>query len=175
MRRTTSATLDPGSTGASAAGVAGAAAAAGSAPGHGSDSGSALAAGSGSGVADVLRTEFPFVLPRGYVDSAGVVHRDGVMRLATARDELVPLRDDRVRENPAYLTVVLLGRVVTRLGSHTDIHAGVIEDLFAADLAFLQDLYRRVNQEGHTRAGVNCPECGHAFAIDLAGGRLGES
>ena len=79
------------------------------------------------------------------------------------------------RENPAYLTVVLLGRVVTRLGSHTDIHAGVIEDLFAADLAFLQDLYRRVNQEGHTRAGVNCPECGHAFAIDLAGGRLGES
>ncbi len=64
-----------------------------------------------------LVTEFPFVLPRGYVDAAGTVHRDGVMRLATARDELVPLRDDRVRENPAYLTVVLLGRVVTRLGT----------------------------------------------------------
>jgi hypothetical protein len=126
-------------------------------------------------VQETLRTEFPFVLPRGYVDGSGVVHRDGVMRLATARDELVPLRDDRVRENPAYLTVVLLGRVVTRLGSVTDIHAGVIEDLFAADLAFLQDLYRRVNQEGHTRAGVDCPECGHAFAVDLAGGRLGES
>jgi hypothetical protein len=122
-----------------------------------------------------LVTEFPFVLPRGYVDSSGTLHRDGVMRLATARDELVPLRDDRVRENPAYLTVVLLGRVVTRLGSVTDIHAGVMENLFAADLAFLQDLYRRVNQEGHTRAGVTCPECGHAFAIDLAGGRLGES
>ena len=71
-----------------------------------------------------LVTEFPFVLPRGYVDSAGTVHRDGVMRLATARDELVPLRDDRVRENPAYLTVVLLGRVVTRLGTITDVHAG---------------------------------------------------
>jgi len=122
-----------------------------------------------------LVTEFTFMLPRGYVDSSGAVHRDGVMRLATARDELVPLRDDRVRENPAYLTVVLLGRVVTRLGSVTDIHAGVIENLFAADLAFLQDLYRRVNQEGHTRAGVTCPDCGHAFAVDLAGSRLGES
>ncbi len=125
--------------------------------------------------ADVLRTEFPFVLPRGYVDSSGTVHRDGVMRLATARDELVPLRDDRVRENPQYLTVVLLARVVMRLGSVTDIHAAVIENLFAADLAFLQDLYRRINQEGHTRAGVTCPECGHEFSVDLAGGRLGES
>ena len=128
-----------------------------------------------SNAEDRLVTEFPFVLPRGYVDAAGTVHRDGVMRLATARDELVPLRDDRVRENPAYLTVVLLGRVITRLGSVTDIHAGIMENLFAADLAFLQDLYRRVNQEGHTRAGVTCPDCGHAFAVDLAGGRLGES
>lgn len=124
---------------------------------------------------DRLVTEFPFVLPRGYVDDSGTLHRDGVMRLATARDELVPLRDDRVRENPAYLTVVLLARVVTRLGSVTDVHAGVIENLFAADLAFLQDLYRRVNQEGHARARVSCPECGSSFDVDLAGGRLGES
>jgi hypothetical protein len=124
---------------------------------------------------DRLVTEFPFVLPRGYVDASGTLHRDGVMRLATARDELVPLRDDRVRDNPAYLTVVLLARVVTRLGTVTDIHAGVMENLFAADLAFLQDLYRRVNQEGHTRAHVTCPECGGNFDIDLAGGRLGES
>src|SRR6266498_681691 len=123
----------------------------------------------------MLRTEFPFELPRGYVDDTGMVHRDGVMRLATARDELVPLRDDRVRENPAYLTVVLLARVVTRLGTVDDVHAGVIENLFASDLAFLQDLYRRVNQEGHTRAAVACPACGHEFAVDLAGGRLGES
>ena len=71
-----------------------------------------------------LRTEFSFLLPRGYVDGSGTVHRDGVMRLATARDELVPLRDDRVRENPAYLTVVLLGRVVTRIGTIDDVHAG---------------------------------------------------
>jgi hypothetical protein len=122
-----------------------------------------------------LRTEFAFELPRGYVDEAGTLHRSGTMRLATARDELIPLRDDRVRENPAFLTVVLLGRVVTRLGSITDVHAGIIENLFASDVAFLQDLYRRVNSEGHTRAGVTCPECQHHFTIDIAGGRLGES
>ncbi len=132
--------------------------------------------------ADPLRTEFSFELPRGYVDSSGTLHRSGVMRLATARDELVPLRDDRVRENPAYLTVVLLARVVTRLGSIDDVHAGIIENLFASDLAFLQDLYRRVNTEGTTQAGVRCPECKHSFAVDLAGSRsdiagsrLGES
>lgn len=122
-----------------------------------------------------LRTEFPFELPRGYVDGSGTVHRSGVMRLATARDELIPLRDDRVRENPAFLTVVLLGRVITRLGGVTDIHAGIIEDLFASDLAFLQDFYRRINTEGHTRAAVTCPECQHRFTVDIAGGRLGES
>ena len=122
-----------------------------------------------------LRTEFTFELPRGYVDDAGTVHREGTMRLATARDELIPLRDDRVRENSAYLTVVLLGRVVTRIGAITDVHAGVIENLFASDLAFLQDMYRRINSEGHTRAGVACPECGHKFVVDVAGSRLGES
>ncbi|MFD6072329.1 MULTISPECIES: zinc-ribbon domain-containing protein [Amycolatopsis] len=122
-----------------------------------------------------LRTEFAFELPRGYVDDAGRVHHSGVMRLATARDELVPLRDDRVRENSAFLTVVLLARVITRIGDVTDVHAGVIENLFASDLAFLQDMYRRVNSEGHTRAGVACPECGHGFVVDVAGGRLGES
>ena len=124
---------------------------------------------------DALRTEFAFTLPRGYVDSSGATHRDGVMRLATARDELVPLRDDRVRDNPAYLTVVLLARVVTRIGAIEDVHAGTIEQLFTADLAFLQDLYRRINQEGHTRAAVTCPECKAQFAVDVAGARLGES
>jgi hypothetical protein len=124
---------------------------------------------------DTLRTEFPFLLPRGYVDAGGTVHRDGVMRLATARDELVPLRDDRVRENSAYLTVVLLARVITRIGTIEDVHAGIVENLFAADLAFLQDLYRRVNTEGHTRASVTCPACSHSFAVDVSGGRLGES
>ena len=120
-----------------------------------------------------LRTEFDFVLPRGYVDRSGTVHRHGTMRLATARDELVPLHDDRVRENPAYLTVVLLGRVITRLGSVDDLHAGVVENMFAADVAFLQDLYRRINSEGHTRAGVACPACQHEFTVDVAGGGAG--
>ena len=124
---------------------------------------------------DRLVTEFEFELPRGYVDGSGTVHRHGVMRLATARDELVPLHDGRVRENPAYLTVVLLSRVIVSLGSVTDVHPGVVENMFASDLAFLQDLYRRVNQEGHTRAAVTCPACNHEFAVDVAGGRLGGS
>lgn len=127
-----------------------------------------------TGPPDPLRTEFPFTLPRGYVDAAGTVHRTGVMRLATARDELIPLRDDRVRENPAYLTVVLLARVITRLGGIEDVHAGIVENLFASDLAFLQDLYGRVNAEGHARAAVTCPACRHEFTIDLSGSRLGE-
>src|SRR5215471_9627824 len=120
----------------------------------------AQATAGGAGLAaDPLRTEFPFVLPRGYVDAAGTVHRTGVMRLATARDELVPLRDDRVRENPAYLTVVLLARVIAQLGSIEDVHVGIVEKMFASELAFLQDLYRRVNTEGHARAAVTCPAC----------------
>jgi hypothetical protein len=127
-----------------------------------------------AGPSEPLRTEFPFTLPRGYVDAAGTVHRDGVMRLATARDELIPLRDDRVRENPAYLTVVLLARVITRLGGLDDVHVGIVENLFASDLAFLQDLYGRVNAEGHARAAVTCPACRHEFTIDLSGSRLGE-
>jgi hypothetical protein len=122
-----------------------------------------------------FRTEFPFVLPRGYVDDSGTVHRNGVMRLATARDELVPLRDDRVRENPPYLSVVLLARVITRLGTIEDVDADMVGDFFASDLAFLQDLYKRVNAEGHTRAAVTCPSCQHDFDIDLAGAALGES
>lgn len=122
-----------------------------------------------------MQTEFAFTLPRGYVDSSGTVHREGRMRLATARDELVPLRDDRVRENPAYLTVVLLGRVITELGTLPHVDASLVEDMFASDLAFLQDFYRRINAEGHTLAAVTCPECHHEFAVDIAGGRLGES
>ena len=113
--------------------------------------------------------------PRGYVDSQGTVHRHGTMRLATARDELVPLVDDRVRQNPAYLTVVLLARVIDRIGTITDVHAGTIENLFATDLAFLQELYKRINTEGHTRAAVVCPACKHEMTVDLAGGRPGES
>lgn len=122
-----------------------------------------------------LRTEFDFELPRGYVDEAGTVHRTGTMRLATGRDELIPLRDLRVQENPAYLSVVLLTRVITRLGTVANIHDGVVESMFAADLAFLQDFYRQINAEGHTRASVACPHCSESFEVELGGSRLGES
>lgn len=122
-----------------------------------------------------LRTEFEFELPRGYVDDEGTVHRHGTMRLATARDELRPQIDLRVKENPAYLSVVLLSQVITQLGSITDVHAGVVERMYATDVAFLQDFYRRVNSEGHTRAAVTCPHCEGGFEVDLSGGRLGES
>ena len=126
--------------------------------------------------AEPMRTEFDFELPRGMVDGHGALHKTGTMRLATARDELLPLHDDRVRDNPAYLTVVLLARVITRLGDleGDDVRANVVENLFASDLAFLQDLYRRINTEGHTRAAVTCPACKERFSVDLAGGRLGE-
>jgi hypothetical protein len=124
---------------------------------------------------DRLQTEYHFVLPRGYVDDAGTVHREGVMRLATAKDEILPLRDPRVRDNEAYLTVLLLARVVMRIGALESVHPGVIERLFATDLAFLQDLYRRVNSEGHTHAAVTCPACGADFEVDVAGDRPGES
>ena len=125
---------------------------------------------------EALRTEFSFELPRGYVDEDGNVHRNGVMRLATARDEILPLRDPRVRDNESYLTVLLLSRVVTRARRRsTRSRRATIEGLFASDLAFLQDLYRRVNQEGHTRAAVVCPQCKHEFAVDVTGDGLGGS
>lgn len=125
-----------------------------------------------------VRTEFAFTLPVGYLDDDGTLHREGQMRLATARDEILPLRDPRVQDNEAYLTVILLGRVITSLGTLSAVNPGVIEGMFAADLAFLQDLYRHVNAEGHSRAAVSCPGCGHQFAVDFSaagGGRLGES
>ncbi|MFE7135623.1 hypothetical protein ACFVIM_32675 [Streptomyces sp. NPDC057638] len=119
--------------------------------------------------------EFAFELPRGYVDDNGTVHHSGAMRLATARDELRPQIDLRVKENPAYLSVVLLSQVITRLGTVSDVHAGVVERMYATDVAFLQDFYRRINSEGHTRAAVTCPHCEGSFEVDLSGGRLGES
>lgn len=122
-----------------------------------------------------LQTEFAFELPLGYVADDGVVHRSGTIRLARARDEIAPLRDPRVRDNEAYLTVLLLARTVTRLGDLTSINAGVIEGLFTPDLAFLQDLYRRVNSEGRTTTAVECPSCHEQFAVDVAGGAPGGS
>jgi hypothetical protein len=115
-----------------------------------------------------LQTEFEFTLPIGYQDAEGNVHRQGVMRLATAMDEITPLRDVRVRNNQAYLIIILLSRVVTRLGALSPVGTNVIENLFAADLAYLQELYRRVNEHGTSHLPITCPECRAQFEVDLS-------
>ena len=114
-----------------------------------------------------LQTEFEFTLPRGYVDQDGNIHRQGVMRLATAMDEIAPMRDPRVRGNQAYLVVILLSRVIKKLGDLRDLNTGVIEALFSADLAYLQDFYRRINENGSDTTEVVCPECAHRFEFDV--------
>jgi hypothetical protein len=121
----------------------------------------------------MLQTEFPFTLPIGYVDEDGSLHQSGVMRLATAFDEIAPLRDPRVQSNPAYLIVILLARVITRLGSLEMINPKVIEGLYAADLSYLQDLYSRINKNGHNRVQTQCPHCEQEFALEISS--LGES
>jgi len=124
-----------------------------------------------------MKTEYAFTLPRGLVDTAGTVHRDGTMRLATARDEIEPLRDANVRQNEAYLTVLLLSRVVTRIGDVSEVTPETIEGLYAADFDHLQRLYERLNTDGEVVGSVTCPECSRAFEVDLSeieDGRLGE-
>jgi hypothetical protein len=124
-----------------------------------------------------MRTEFPFTLPRGYVGPDGAQHREGVMRLATARDEIEPLRDSAVRQNEAYLSVLLLSRVITRLGEITDVTPAIVEDLYAADFDHLQRLYERVNTDGEAVGSVTCPSCSQEFEVDLTeieDGRLGK-
>ena len=113
------------------------------------------------------QTEFEFTLPVGYVDDAGQVHQKGVMRMATALDEIAPLRDLRVRSNQAYLAIILLSRVIVKLGTLPAITTAVIENLFVADLAYLQALYRRINEEGKTTFTVTCPECRAKSEVDL--------
>jgi hypothetical protein len=120
-------------------------------------------------VAESRRTEFPFTLPHGLIGPDGTVHRDGAMRMATAFDEIEPLKDPRARSNPGYLVIILLTRVVTRLGGLDHINTAVIENLFAADLAFLQDFYQRVNVNGHARLQVDCPHCSGSFEVETAG------
>ena len=120
-----------------------------------------------------LQTEFQFVLPKGYVDSEGNLHREGVMRLATAKDEIAPLQDFRVQANRAYLVIILLSRVITNLGTLKAITPNIIEDLFSSDLAFLQEFYRKVNEEGTTALKVACPACQHEFEVDIGTG-MGE-
>jgi len=115
----------------------------------------------------MLQTEFSFSLPMGYVDADGVMHKDGVMRMATAFDEIAPLRDPRVQSNPAYLLVILLSRVIVKLGSLDYINPKTIEGLFAGDLAYLQEFYRRINENGHSRVPTRCPHCEQNFEVEI--------
>ncbi|MBO0747834.1 MAG: hypothetical protein J2O47_05770 [Acidimicrobiaceae bacterium] len=124
-----------------------------------------------------MQTQVEFTLPRGYVDEKGEVHRVGTMRLATARDEIEPLREVEVRQNTAYLTVLLLARTIIRIGAVTEVTPAVVENLYAADFDHLQRLYERFNSDGEAVGVVSCPECSHRFEVDLTDiedGRLGE-
>ena len=114
-----------------------------------------------------LVTEVEFELPRGYVDPDGDLHRRGVMRLATAADEIYPLKDPRVRNWPAYLIVILLARVVTRLGKLPEVNPGVVEGLFSEDLAHLQNLYNRINGLAPTTVVSACAQCGHSQQVEV--------
>lgn len=114
-----------------------------------------------------LQTEFEFTLPQGYADDDGTLHQEGTMRLATAADEIKPLNDPRVKANLSYLTVILLSRVVTRLGTLDDVTPPVIESLFVSDLAYLQDLYERVNARGVDTVDAVCPDCGEQFDVSV--------
>jgi len=116
----------------------------------------------------MFQTEYEFTLPLGYVDASGNLHRDGVMRLATAADEILPLKDPRVQSNEAYLILILLSRVITRLGSVSQINPKVIEGLYSADLAFLQEFYNRINRSGHANTEAICPKCAHEFAVEMS-------
>jgi hypothetical protein len=117
----------------------------------------------------MIQTEHYFTLPVGYQDEDGTLHREGVMRMATAADEILPLRDARVQNNQAYLIIILLSRVITRLGTLTHINPKVIENLYAVDLAFLQEFYNQVNRGGKAVVAAACPRCEHEFELELNG------
>ena len=114
-----------------------------------------------------METEFEFELPKGYVDKNGDVHKRGVMRLATAADEILPMRDPRVQQNAGYLTIILLSRVITQLGTLSTINTHVIESLFTMDLAYLQDLYQRINMSDMPSYKVVCPHCNQQIEVPL--------
>jgi hypothetical protein len=113
-----------------------------------------------------FQTEFEFTLPKGYVDEDGNLQKKGIMRLATAADEILPLKESRVQSNPAYLTIILFSRVITKLGNLQTINTKVIENLFASDLSYLQDFYKRINENGTSKIMTTCPKCEHQFEIE---------
>lgn len=93
----------------------------------------------------MFSTEFEITLPKGYLDSDGNLHRKGIMRLSTAIDEIAPLRDPRVKSNPAYATIIILSRVIIRLGALSEVTPAIVENFFSQDLNYLQDFYRQIN------------------------------
>ena len=116
----------------------------------------------------MLQTEYEFTLPCGYVDAQGTMHRDGVMRLATALDEVEAMRDARGRANEAYLSILLLSRVVVRLGDVAPVEPEDVERLFSADFVHLQELFVRLNDVGGHLVETDCPTCGTRFQLDLS-------
>ncbi len=119
-----------------------------------------------------VQTEFEFTLPRGYIDAQGNLHRHGLMRLATAMDEIAPLRDARVQANQPYLIILLLSRVIVRLGSLDRVTPEMVENFFTTDLSYLQAFYYQINENGTTRVSTPCLACGSQVELDLAS--LGE-
>ncbi len=115
-----------------------------------------------------LQTEFEFTLPNGFIDNEGNLHRGGIMRMASAKDEIMPLQDPRVQRNQAYLIIILLSRVITKLGDVRDINPGLIEKLFAGDLSYLQNFYNQVNGNGGPVQKVVCPDCEKQFDVELS-------
>ncbi len=114
-----------------------------------------------------LQTEYPFELPKGYLDKDGNLHKNGVMRLATAADEILPMKDPRVQQNQSYLGIMILARVITELGDLKNIDVRVIEKLFTSDLAYLQDLYQSINQVEPPKYRFNCTKCGESNEVTL--------
>ncbi len=115
-----------------------------------------------------IPTDFNFILPRGLVDPQGNVHRKGVMRLATAKDEIYVQKDSRVRSDPAYGVLVMLSRVITHLGSLSSLTPELLEELFTRDLAYLREFYNRINQQGDAYIPVQCPQCSSQFSVELS-------
>ena len=122
----------------------------------------------------MLQTEYEFTLPIGYVDPNGDLHREGIMRLATAADEILPLKDPRVQANQAYLIIILLSRVITKLGKYTEINPKTVEGVYAEDLSYLQDFYNRINTTGRATMSCICPKCEHEFETEV-NRQVGES
>lgn len=116
-----------------------------------------------------IQTEYEFTLPFGFIDEHGNLHKNGIMRLATAADEILPLKDPRVQQNPAYLTIIVLSRVITKLGDLQTVNTRIIEGLFTADLNYLQELYRRINESDSAGMRTVCPKCEHEFQLEADG------